>query len=397
MKILVVLSRPPYPLDKGDKLRAYYQLRELSKNNSVYLFCLNNRPFKTQIIEELSKIVDDVHVSGFNTKNSILGMIMSMITLRPFQCGYYTHPKNIKEFKDYCKTINPDVIYNQFVRTSSYWSKDYPCVLDFQDALSTNMDRRASKSIFPKSLLYKIEAILLRREERRMFDRFDKLTIIVEEDRKEIKHTRNNEIEIIPNGVDESYFNYKKQFNKEYDIIFSGGMSYQPNVVAAEYLIKEVMPLVWEINPQARVVIAGANPKKSLLKLQNDMVIITGWVDDMKEYYEKSKIFIAPMLIGTGLQNKLLEAMAMNLPCITSSLAGDALKATPDKEILIGNTPKEFAGHINNLIKDKELSNQIAENGNRFVKENYCWQTTVNKLEEILNEAVETNKKGYRN
>lgn len=320
-----------------------------------------------------------------------------MITLRPFQCGYYTHPKNIKEFKDYCKTINPDVIYNQFVRTSSYWSKDYPCVLDFQDALSTNMDRRASKSIFPKSLLYKIEAILLRREERRMFDRFDKLTIIVEEDRKEIKHTRNNEIEIIPNGVDESYFNYKKQFNKEYDIIFSGGMSYQPNVVAAEYLIKEVMPLVWEINPQARVVIAGANPKKSLLKLQNDMVIITGWVDDMKEYYEKSKIFIAPMLIGTGLQNKLLEAMAMNLPCITSSLAGDALKATPDKEILIGNTPKEFAGHINNLIKDKELSVQIAENGNRFVKENYCWQTTVNKLEEILNEAVETNKKGYRN
>ena len=101
------------------------------------------------------------------------------------------------------------------------------------------------------------------------------------------------------------------------------------------------------------------------------------------------------MLIGTGLQNKLLEAMAMNLPCLTSSLAGDALKATPDKEILIGNTPKEFAGHINNLIKDKELSIQIAENGNRFVKENYCWQTTVNKLEEILNEAVETNKKGY--
>lgn len=392
MKILVVLSRPPYPLDKGDKLRAFYQLKEIAKNNNVYIFCLNNQPLHPKAIETLSQFINDVHVSSFNNLDAFWGMFLSLFNGRPFQCGYYSHSKNLKEFKEYCDTFKPDVIYNQFVRTSIYTSKDYPRVLDYQDALSTNMDRRASKAFFPKNLLYKIEARRLRRYEKKMFSIFDKLTIIVEQDRKEINHPRNKEIEILPNGVDDSYFEYKSEYNKEFDIIFSGGMSYEPNVVAGLYLVNEIMPLVWAKRPNAKLVIAGSNPTKKILKLAEDRVIVTGWVKDMREYYSKSKIFIAPMLIGTGLQNKLLEAMAMGLPSITSKLAGDALKAKENKEILIGNSPQEFSQHILRLLDNKEYAKEISIQGNSFVRKNYKWETYGKKLEEILNQAIEKKK-----
>lgn len=388
MKILVVLSRPPYPLDKGDKLRAFYQLREIAKENRVYLFCLNNKPLHTKTMEVLSQFVDDVHVSTFNMFDSFKGMLKALITGKPFQYGYYTHSKNIKEFYDYARIINPDVTFNQFVRTSRYTVDNAAKVLDFQDALSTNMDRRASKSFFLKRIVYKIEAIRLRRMERQMFNKFDKLTIIVDEDRKEIRSPRNAEIEILANGVDESYFEYKKDYDKEFDIIFSGGMSYEPNVVAAEYLVDVIMPKVWAKRPNTNLVLAGSSPTKKVRKLAGEKVIVTGWVDDMKEYYAKSRVFIAPMLIGTGLQNKLLEAMAMNLPCITSKLAGDALRAEDGKEILIGNSAKEFAAHIINLLDNEDLSKSIAKEGNRFVEENYNWQVFGQKLEEILKEAI---------
>lgn len=390
MKILVVLSRIPYPLDKGDKLRAFYQIKELSKNNEVYLFCLNNSAFQNKSIDILSSFVKDIYVAEFNKFDGLVGIITSFFDGTPFQTGYYSHSRNLRAFKNYCNKIQPDVIFNQFVRTAKYSLVDIPKVLDYQDALSANMEGRASKSKFITRFLFNIEAKRLRKYEAKMFDVFDKLTIIVNADKKEIRHPKQDEIIVLPNGVDNSYFEYKSPQEKEFDIIFSGGMSYAPNIVAANYLAKEIMPLVLRELPKAKLVIAGANPASSVKNLASDRVKVTGWVDDMKEYYGKSKIFIAPMQIGTGLQNKLLEAMAMNLPCITSPLANQALGATPNENILIATTPQENANQIISLLTNKEKANSIAEKGNKFVKQNYRWETYGNLLENILKEA--TNK-----
>jgi len=388
MKILVVLSRLPYPLDKGDKLRAFYQIKELSKNNEVYLFCLNGSQIHTKAKEILSAFTKDIYIAEFNKIDGLIGIAKSFFDGTPFQTGYYSHSKNIKAFKDYCKKIKPDVIFNQFVRTAKYTCDNTPKVLDYQDALSANMEGRASKSKFIKKFLFTLEATRLRKYEAKMFDIFDKLTIIVEADKKEIRHPRQEDIIVLPNGVDNSYFDYNTPQKKEFDIIFSGGMSYSPNIVAANYLGKEIMPLVWDKLPNAKLVIAGANPSSSVKNLANENIMVTGWVDDMKEYYAKSKIFIAPMQIGTGLQNKLLEAMAMNLPCITSTLANEALGATPNENILIANTPQENANQIISLLTNKEKANSIAEKGNQFVKQNYRWETYGNLLEKIFKEAT---------
>lgn len=390
MKILFVLSRIPYPLDKGDKLRAYYQIKELSKNNDIYLFCLNNEEYSQKSLDILSTFVKSICIAEFNKINVFLGITKSLFNGTPFQTGYYTHSKSIKAFHNYCSEIKPDVIFNQFVRTGNYVKRNIPQVLDYQDALSANMEGRAIKSKSPIiKLFFKREAKRLRRYEAKMFDVFDKLTIIVEADKKEIRHTRQGEIIVLPNGVDNSYFEYKRIDKKEFDIIFSGGMSYAPNIVAANYLGKEIMPLVWKKLPNTKLVIAGSNPASSVKSLASKRIIVTGWVDDMKEYYAKSKIFIAPMQIGTGLQNKLLEAMAMNLPCITSTIANQALRAILNKDILIANTPQENANQIIELLVNREKAKSIAEKGNQFVKQNYRWETYGKLLEDILKKAIE--------
>jgi glycosyltransferase involved in cell wall biosynthesis len=217
-----------------------------------------------------------------------------------------------------------------------------------------------------------------------MFEVFDALTIITDADRKLLKSPRKEEVHIIPNGVAESYFTYPQPKEKPYDILFSGAMSYAPNIDAAEYLIKEIMPLVWEKKPNVKIAIAGGGAPISLQKEANERIIMPGWVDDMKEYYSQTKIFIAPMRIGTGLQNKLLEAMAMNVACITSPLANQALKAKDKEEILIADNAKAYADCIIDLLDNEQLSSKIANAGKDYVFNEYSWENSCEKLSNIF-------------
>ena len=130
--------------------------------------------------------------------------------------------------------------------------------------------------------------------------------------------------------------------------------------------------------------LAGATPHQSVLALKGENVHVTGWVEDIRECYAKAKIFIAPMQIGTGLQNKLLEAMAMKIPSITSSLANFALEAKDGKEILVGNSPREYADHIIQLLDNTDTSETIANNAYSFVHRNYNWDAATKKLENLI-------------
>ena len=193
----------------------------------------------------------------------------------------------------------------------------------------------------------------------------------------------NDKIGIVPNGVD--YGTYKNvEREKEYDLIFTGNMAYPPNVDSVVYLVNEVMPLVWKSKPNLKLAIVGAQPSSKVLKLKSANVTVTGWVDDISKYYAKSKIFIAPMQIGTGLQNKLLEAMAMKIPCITSGLANNALGAEHRKNILIGNKEEDYKNHIIELINNNEFQKELGEQGYQFVKENYTWEGTTSILEKMI-------------
>ena len=385
MKIFVLLSRFPYPLEKGDKLRVFHQIKELSKNHEIILCALSDERVPKSSVQILSEYCSHIEIIRLPKLRIYWNLVVQLLfTDRSLQVAYFYNSSAQKRIDKMLESHQPDHIYCQLIRVTEY-VKDVsiPKTLDYMDALARGMERRIENAPFYVKWFLKTETTRLKRYEHLIFEKFDNKIIISEQDRKLIVNIHNDDIAIVPNGVDYDIYKSEER-GKEYDLIFTGNMSYPPNVDSVIYLVNEVMPLVWKTKPNLKLAIVGAEPASKVLKLKSSNVIVTGWVDDISEYYSKSRIFIAPMQIGTGLQNKLLEAMAMKIPCITSELANNALGATHQKNILIGNNGSDYTKHIIDLIDDKEFQLELAMEGYQFVKENYTWEGSTSILEKLI-------------
>ena len=388
MKIFVLLPRIPYPLEKGDKLRAYNQIKQLAKNNEIVLCALNDnkKVDEQQAFQALQPYCSSINFIKLSKPRILLGLIRAFMKGLPMQCGYFYNRKAAKKVDALIAKHQPELLYGQLVRVAEYIRhKDLPKAIDYQDVFSYGMKRRRDIANFITRPVYNMEYQRLCRYESKVFDEFEVKTIISQPDRELIPHPRHNEILIIPNGVDHKFFK-PRQEEKKYDIVFTGNMSYAPNVNAVDYLANEILPLVWKQLPDAKMYIAGATPDPKVKKAACDGIIVSGWLDDIRDAYAQSKVFIAPMRIGTGLQNKLLEAMSMGLPAITTPLANASLGAKPNEEILVGSNAEELAQHIVTLLTDTPKAEHIAKAGYDFTNRVYDW----GKATEILENAMKT-------
>lgn len=385
MKLGVLLSRFPYPLEKGDKLRAYHQIRELSKRNEIYLCALSTSRVDEKAIKKLEPFCKEIKVIYLSKIETLINLAYSLLFSNlPLQVSFFYNRRKKPIIQSFFTGHKVDHLFCQLIRVTEYViDSEVSKTLDYMDALSQGMERRINKAPFYLKPFVKIESTRLKRYEHLIFKSFENKVIISEQDRELIIHAQNDKIEIIRNGVDRDFFK-AKETKKEFELLFTGNMSYPPNVDGVHYLVDQVLPLVWQEKPEVKFVIAGANPSSSVLKLKSERVIVTGWVDDIRAYYAKAKVFIAPMQIGTGLQNKLLEAMSMNVACITSPLANNALKATHLDNILIGQETEDFKRLILNLLNDPALNKMIADNGNQYVSENYTWEQSTLNLERLF-------------
>jgi len=185
---------------------------------------------------------------------------------------------------------------------------------------------------------------------------------------------------VVRNGIDTEFF-IPQEKEKVYDIGFVGNMGYPPNVDAAEYLITKLKPL---LDQNFRYQIAGARPDKRVKLLAGKNVTITGWIDDVRDAYSGCRIFVAPLWSGTGQQNKILEAMAMGIPCVTSTSVNNAIGAQHNKEIMVADTELEFKVCIEQLLNDEAKYKELKENALMFVRENYSWQQSVDILTKLF-------------
>lgn len=384
-KILTILSRVPYPLEKGDKLRAYHQIKQLQKRFDVILVCLTFSEPNIEQKKALENICSKLYFIKLNKWRLPFELFKTFKDRLPFQVHYFYQKKAQKQIDRIIQQEQPKKIFAQLIRTFNY-IEEYsliPIHLDYMDAFSTGMKRRAEKSSNPiKKVLFNLEFELLKKFELKSLTKLKKGYIISEQDRSSLDMP--NDIEILPNGVDLSYFSPINEV-KQYDLLFTGNMSYPPNVMAASYIVNKLLPEVHKTHPDVKVCIAGANPSPQVKQLESEHVHITGWMDDIREAYGASKVFVAPMQIGTGLQNKLLEAMSMQLPCISSELANNALKAKPDTEILIAEGKEEWVEKINLLLDSSEERERISKAGKSMINQVYSWE----KNTEILIQNLE--------
>jgi sugar transferase (PEP-CTERM/EpsH1 system associated) len=386
MKIFVLVSRVPWPLEKGDKLRAYHQVRELSKQHEIMLCCLSDQKIDPQALNHLRTFCTHVEVVRLHKWRIAIRMVLGLFSSRPLQVHYFFQRAAARMVDTHIQAFSPDHIYCQLIRCSEYVKNIHhvPKTLDYMDAFNKGMERLAEQSGPILRMLWRMEARRLVRYENLIFDYFDHHTIISKQDQQLIYHPKRQTIAVIPNGVDTAFFEPQTS-EKQYDVVFTGNMSYPPNIDTAELLAHEVMPVVWRTHPSATLLIAGASPHPRVSALaKNERVTVSGWLDDIRTAYRQGKVFAAPLRIGTGLQNKLLEAMSMELPCITTALANNALGAMPHREILVEESTEAMGKQIAHLLNSPEEAAELAKNGREFVLQHFAWTTAVQKLTNLM-------------
>ena len=318
MKIVIITPRVPEILDKGDKLRIFYQIKYLSISNDIHLISLSSSK-NARINKELKKYIKSFHLIHTSKISRLFNLIYhSTINKLPIQISYYYSKKSHKEINEIIDLIKPEFIYCQLIRTAEFIKKrNEKKLIDYMDCFSLGLLRRSKKSNILMKLILLFEYKRVKEYETNIFNYFENHTIISKYDRDYINHINNKNISIVENGIETDYFKRKNDTYKKNTIIFVGNMSYRPNVLAAKFICEEIFPLVFKKEKNTKVIIAGSNPNKEVRKLSklNKKIKITGFVEDIKDEYEKGTVFVAPMFIGSGLQNKLLEAMSMKIPC----------------------------------------------------------------------------------
>ncbi len=388
-RIMVVVSRFPFPLEKGDKLRAFHQIKYLSKDYKITLISLSDEEVSQDQIRELEKYCDHIKVHRLKKLSIFWNVFISFVQKKPLQIGYF-YSRSVKKYiKLELKVNNYKHVYCQLVRCSEYVKDihEIPKTLDYMDALSVGMKRRIENQNFLLRWIFKREFRTLQKYERSIFDYFENKTIISEQDRLLISHQQKSEILVIPNGIDVSFLDHQLKIEQDHHLVFVGNMSYPPNIEAVRYISEHILTK----DKQLKLLVSGSSPHKAIIRLSesNDQITLTGWVDDIRTSYLRGKIFIAPMTIGTGMQNKLLEAMALGIPCITTPLANNAIQAIHDKDILESSSPDEINIQIDKLLSSEAERNLIGQNGSDFVRNNYSWEKTT----AILRDRIE---KGFK-
>jgi glycosyltransferase involved in cell wall biosynthesis len=233
-----------------------------------------------------------------------------------------------------------------------------------------------------------------RRYEGRLLERYPRVLVTSPKDREALARLStispiDGRLVVLPNGVDLEYFAPQNVRRDPATIIFTGKMSYHANVAAALDLAHRVMPHVWKRVPHARLVIAGKDPTADLLALTIDgRITVTGTVPDLRPYLAQATVAVSPMRYGVGIQNKVLEAMAMATPVVSTPQATSALEVKAGEDLLTADTPPTIAEAVIALLTDDRLRQRISEAGRKYVATHHDWNVVAEKLEMVYQETI---------
>ncbi|MFQ2076617.1 glycosyltransferase family 4 protein [Aeromonas veronii] len=382
-KLLVVTPRFPYPVIGGDRLRIYEICKELSKHYELTLASLCENQFEMSYSVPKNEIFKNVHRVYLPKWKSYLNCLLSIPTSQPLQVAYYQS----REFRCLINTLSKshDMVLPHLIRTAEYAKNlDVKKVLEMTDAISMNYTRvsQIKNNSGLKGLIYRIEKDRLNKYEKNIAEHFDCNVFVSQIDRDFLYFDTPEVIDktlVCSNGVDLSKLPY--QFipggNK---LIFIGNMYSVQNFDAAYWFAKNVLPVIRQYGDYEFHVIGKipADGQKKLMQITG--VVVTGAVDSVVEHAKGALAGICSVRLAAGVQNKILEYMALGIPTITSSTGLEGLFAKEGESILVADSPDSYVKHILELKNDIRLAEVIAQNALRYVKEQHSWDVKLKPL-----------------
>ncbi len=388
MKIAFIVPYVPNQV----RTRSYNLITYLSRlGHEVDVFTVGSGKIDLADAEALKSRCRAVYYYVQPVWRSLFNSALAVPSSKPLQAVYSQQPELIQRLGDiFGMDVNHsgyDVVHVEHLRGSEYgrYLKSHfpglPVVWDSVDCISHLFRQAAgqSTSLFGK-LVSRFELGRTEKTEADLLDIFDHVLVTSGVDRKALLDTVRNgrtpaPISVLSNGVDQDYFRPNPDVAKEPEtLVFSGKMSYHANNSMVKYLVNEIMPLIWRRRPTVQLLVVGKDPSPDIKKIEeNPLITVTGTVSDIRPYLWKSTVAVAPLVYGAGIQNKILEAMAVGLPVVTTSKALLSLGAVPGRDILLGDTPEEFSASVLRLLDNPEWGHRVGEAGRLFVQDHHDW------------------------
>lgn len=407
MRILFLSLRCPYPPQRGDRIRSYNFIKQLSKRHEITLVFFAETDSDIESVKHLEPFCKRIEWVRFRRYYATLNTAIHCFSRTPLQVHYWYSPQMQNTINKLLDEEDYHLIHAQLFRMGQYVAKakGITKVLDLCDSLALNLSRRAELDCTPKRFLVKLEEKRVRRYEVDIVKEFDCGTVVAQFDRDYLKNQDESlNLSVVPMGVDLTYFKPKTDYSKSNagldrqtsttnnddkqetakNLLFTGTMNYFPNSDAVIYFCNNILPLIQKHHPDTTFYIVGNHPTEQVRRLADQKgVVVTGYVPDIRPYFEKASVFVAPLRAGSGIQTKNLEAMAMTIPVVTTTIGAMGIKAEADSELLIADTPKTFAERVIRLIENPDMREKFANAGRKRVETSYDWQVLGEKLEQV--------------
>ena len=325
-----------------------------------------------------------------------------LVRRHPLQLSYYRDRALSDALRRVVEEEEVDLLYSQLIRMAQYTEpyQGHARVAAFNLSMTLNHRRLAEHaSSLAARAFHWLEHRKMRSFEADFARRFDRVLYISKHDLEAAAAEGSlDNVFLVPHGVDYRYFAPDDGVEKlPQSIVVTGNMSYAPNIDAVRYLCAEILPLVRREIPEVTLSVVGADPPPALRALADDGAIeVTGRVPDLRVFMNRAEVAVAPIRIGAGLQNKVLEGMSMALPMVITSVANEGIGAVDGENILVADSPEELASNIVELLRSAELRGHLGTAAREFIVREWSWEKHFADLEDMMEKLVANKRERNR-
>lgn len=397
--ILYLVHRLPFPPNKGDKVRSFHLLKHLAAHHRVFLGTFIDDPEDEAYVDQLPPFCAGMHIARLSPRLAKLHSLRGLLTNEALTLPYYRDRglQNWVERTLHEQQIDAAVIFSsamaQYVPLEISENK-FRTLVDFVDVDSAKWTQYAPNHRWPFSWLYRREGERLLDFERQVALQASHSFFVTENEVALFCRSAPEcaeRVEAMGNGVDADFFSPSHELPSPYaagdiPMVFTGAMDYWPNIDAVSWFAEEILPTLLERHPALRFYIVGRSPTPAVQALAGEHVVVTGTVPDVRPYLRHASLGVAPLRLARGIQNKVLEAMAMELAVVASQECAGPIDAEPGRDFLTAGTVQQYVESIESLLADPKLAAKMGASARIRVLARYSWDAHLSVIDCYLAE-----------
>ena len=369
-------------------MRPFSLIKSLSSMHEISLVSLLCDPYEQELGKDVVRYCASIDYVPHPKWQAYANCVRAFPTPMPLRVAYYRSPAFTRRILQVIHERHIDVIHGELIKVvpalrAVLSREQIPILYDSVDAISSYLFQQWSSTtnLLQKGFVY-TELKKMCRYEVQSLTAFDQVIITSSYDRDYLAQLGGlQHIQVIPNGIDTEYFIPPKVPRESDSLVFCSKLDYYPNSQAILNFCDKVLPLIWQQRPQVRLTIVGNNPPEAVLRLSVDeRITVTGYVPDIRPYLGNASVVLAPLLMAAGIQNKVLEALAMGAPTVATPLACRSLDTEHGKHLLIAEEAEAYAGAVLRLLEDAQLAGSLSQAGRQFVERYHSWPEIARQL-----------------